>query len=168
MFDIVGKRNWYFAFSALITIPGLIFIALGGLKPSVDYTGGTVWQVRYAQQPSAQQVEAAMAELGHPESTVHQLPEGFVEIRTEPIDLRPPPTPAPTPSVLPSASGASGSPDASASAGSSASARPTRTPRATPTPEPSPTASVAASASAAESPGASGSAAPSASPSAAA
>ena len=27
MYDIVGKRNWYFAFSALITIPGLIFIA---------------------------------------------------------------------------------------------------------------------------------------------
>ena len=26
MYDIVGKRNWYFAFSALITIPGLIFI----------------------------------------------------------------------------------------------------------------------------------------------
>ena len=35
MFDIVGKRNWYFAFSALITIPGLIFIVIGGLKPSL-------------------------------------------------------------------------------------------------------------------------------------
>jgi nitrate/nitrite transporter NarK len=31
MFDIVGKRRWYFLFSALITIPGLVFIVLGVL-----------------------------------------------------------------------------------------------------------------------------------------
>ena len=52
MFDIVGKRRWFFAFSALITIPGLVFVFLGGLKPSVDFTGGTVWQVRYASNPA--------------------------------------------------------------------------------------------------------------------
>ena len=53
MYDIVGKRRWYFLFSALITIPGLVFIVLGGLKPTVDFTGGTVWQVRFADRPSA-------------------------------------------------------------------------------------------------------------------
>ena len=48
MFDIVGKRRWFFLFSALITIPGVIFILLtpltngqAGLKFSIDYTGGT-------------------------------------------------------------------------------------------------------------------------------
>ena len=79
MYDIVGKRNWYFAFSALITIPGLIFIALGGLKPSVDYTGGTVWQVRYAERPSAAQVHAALVELGYPEAVVREVGSGFLE-----------------------------------------------------------------------------------------
>ena len=53
MYDIVGKRSWYFLFSALLTIPGLVFIVLGGLKPSVDFTGGTDWQVRYAEEPVA-------------------------------------------------------------------------------------------------------------------
>ena len=28
MFDIIGKRRWYFAFSLAITIPGLLFILL--------------------------------------------------------------------------------------------------------------------------------------------
>ena len=70
MYDIVGKRHWYFLFSALITIPGLIFILLGGLKPSVDFTGGTVWQVRYADDPTPAEVHAALVELGHPEATV--------------------------------------------------------------------------------------------------
>src|ERR687896_570193 len=95
MYDIVGKRNWYFAFSALITIPGLIFIVLGGLRPSVDFTGGTVWQVRYADEPSADEVRAALVELGHPDATVRDAGDGFLEIRTEPIGLAPPPTPIP-------------------------------------------------------------------------
>ncbi len=70
MYDIVGKRRWFYLFSALITIPGIVFILLGGLKPSVDFTGGTVWQVRYADDPSPAEVQAALVELGHPEATV--------------------------------------------------------------------------------------------------
>src|SRR3970282_1144960 len=101
MFDIVGKRNWYFAFSALITIPGLIFILLGGLKPSVDFTGGTVWQVRYADEPTAAEVRAALAELAHPEAIVRDAGGGFLEIRTDPVDLLPPATPIPSVSQAP-------------------------------------------------------------------
>jgi preprotein translocase subunit SecF len=125
MFDIVGKRRWYFAFSALITIPGLIFIVLGGLKPSVDFTGGTVWQVRYADDPTPAQVRTALAELKHPEATVRQLPDGYLEIRTAPIGLLPPQTPLPSFSLPPSASGA-----ASASASASATVAPTPSPTA--------------------------------------
>jgi preprotein translocase subunit SecF len=125
MFDIVGKRRWYFAFSALITIPGLIFIVLGGLKPSVDFTGGTVWQVRYADDPTPAKVRAALADLKHPEATVRQLPDGYLEIRTAPIGLLPPQTPLPSFSLPPSASAAS-----SASASASATVAPTPSPTA--------------------------------------
>ena len=54
MFDVIGKRNWFFAFSLLITIPGLIFLLLGpvtggkvGLQFAIDFTGGTVWTIRF-------------------------------------------------------------------------------------------------------------------------
>jgi preprotein translocase subunit SecF len=126
MFDIVGKRRWYFAFSALITIPGLVFIVLGGLKPSVDFTGGTVWQVRYADDPTPTEVHSALVELGHTEATVRQLPDGYLEIRTAPIGLLPPQTPLPSFSLPPSASGAA----ASASANATRSPRPTASPSA--------------------------------------
>ncbi|MEP6681350.1 MAG: protein translocase subunit SecF [Chloroflexota bacterium] len=133
MYDIVGKRNWYFALSALLTIPGLIFIILGGLKPAIDFTGGTVWQARYASQPAAAELKTVLISLGHPEAQVRQLDNGYLEIRTEPIDLAPAPTPIPTPAPTgtpgPSASGAtsatpapSASPAASSSPGPSASA----------------------------------------------
>ena len=132
MYDIVGKRRWYYLFSALITIPGIIFILLGGLKPSVDFTGGTVWQVRYANDPSPAEVRAALVELGHPEATVRRLSDGYLEIRTEPIGLLPPQTPLPSVSLAPSASGSAVSPSPSSSAGGSAS--PSASPTASPTP----------------------------------
>ena len=143
MYDIVGKRNWYFAFSALITIPGLIFIVLGGLKPSVDFTGGTVWQVRYANQPSAAEVRIALVELGHPEAAVRSVGSGFVEIRTDPIDLLPAQTPIPSVSLAPTATAtATGSAVASPSAVPSATASPSPAPGASVSPVASPTASA--------------------------
>jgi preprotein translocase subunit SecF len=139
MYDIVGKRNLWFAISAILTIPGLLFIFLGGLKPSIDFTGGTEWEVRYADQPSAAEMTATLAELGYPDALVTELSDGFLRIRTEPIDLVPAPTPAPSPSesMEPSASGAA-SPSASASAAvsPSASASASASPSAEPTPPP--------------------------------
>src|SRR3990170_2468253 len=104
MYDIVGKRNLWFAISAILTIPGLIFIVLGGLRPSIDFTGGTEWEVRYADEPTAAEMTTALAELEHPDALVTQLGDGFLRIRTEPIDLIPAETPAASASA--SASGA--------------------------------------------------------------
>ena len=151
MYDIVGKRNLWFAISALLTIPGLIFIFLGGLKPSIDFTGGTEWEVRYADEPTAAEMTVTLAELGYDDALVTQLANGFLRIRTEPIDLIPASTPVPSPSasasasasasVAPSASAsASADPSASAesspSASASASASPSASPSAEPTPAP--------------------------------
>ena len=138
MYDIVGKRNWYFAFSALITIPGLIFIIIGGLKPSIDYTGGTVWQVRYADAPSAAAVQAALVELGHPEAKVRNAGGGFLEIRTDPIDLLPPASLAPTPTPLPSGVTPSPSPSPTPTPSPTPIGTPTPSPTASPTPSPTP------------------------------
>jgi preprotein translocase SecF subunit len=54
VFDVIGKRKWFFLFSGLVVIPGFIFILLTpltngkvGLQFSIDYTGGTVWQFTF-------------------------------------------------------------------------------------------------------------------------
>ena len=141
MYDIVGKRNLWFAISALLTIPGLIFIFLGGLRPSIDFTGGTEWEVRYAEEPTAQEMTDALAELGYEDAVVTPLPDGYLRIRTAPIDLIPAETPGASPSASGSAS-ASASPSTSAdasaspSASSSASAEPSASPSAEPSPAP--------------------------------
>ena len=104
MFDFVAHKRWYFLLSAFLTIPGLIFILLGGLKPSVDFTGGTVWEVKYADQPTPAEVRQALAELGHDEATVVGLSDGYLRIQTEPVDLLPAKV-APSASVVPLPSG---------------------------------------------------------------
>lgn len=39
--DIIGKRNWFFALSLLVIIPGLISLFVWGLNLSIDFTGGS-------------------------------------------------------------------------------------------------------------------------------
>jgi preprotein translocase subunit SecF len=46
--NIIGKRYWFFGLSLLIIIPGMIALALGGLKPSIDFTGGTILEIRFS------------------------------------------------------------------------------------------------------------------------
>ncbi len=55
VFDVVGRRKWFYAFSLAITVPGLLFILLTlipgghmGLQFSIAYRGGTEWTVRFA------------------------------------------------------------------------------------------------------------------------
>jgi preprotein translocase subunit SecF len=131
MYDIVSKRNWYFALSALLIIPGIVFILLGGLKPSIDFTGGTEWEARYESQPSSTEVQQALAELGYADATLTDLPDGYIRIRTVPIDLIPVASPAASP-----APAASPSPDAAESP--DATGGPTPTEEASPMPEPTP------------------------------
>ncbi len=153
MFDLIGKRRWFFLFSGLITIPGLIFIILtplsggkAGLAFSIDYTGGTIWEVHFRDgTPDPTAVLAVLADQGMKDSAVviTQGPRGeYVRLTMPPIGLieaqaspTPGPTVTPAPSVSASpSSGASGSPSGSASPAASPSAAPS--PSASPSPTP--------------------------------
>ena len=82
MYDIVGKRNLWFAISAFLTLPGLLFIILGGLRPSIDFTGGTEWEVRYRDEPTAAEMTDTLRGLGYDEVLVVQLADGSWAYRT--------------------------------------------------------------------------------------
>jgi preprotein translocase SecF subunit len=155
MYDVVGKRNLWFAISAILTIPGIIFILLGGLKPSIDYTGGTEWEVRYADEPSAAEMTAALEDLGYEEIVVTQLADGYLRIRTEPIDLIPPEAAAPSPSASAAPSG-SAEPSISVEPSASASSEPSASASADESPAAAPSGSAAPSPSATPAPIAAG------------
>ena len=171
MFDIVSKRNWFFAFSLLITIPGLLFIILTpltgdavGLKFTIDYTGGTRWVVRFEDpNVTAADVKAKLTELGLENSSVVSTSSGFLEIKTIPLGLAtpppaatPPPQITPEPSVSAAGSGGSGAPGASTSPAASGSPAVSGSPAGSSSPQASSSPAVSGSPTASGSPAESG------------
>jgi preprotein translocase SecF subunit len=157
VFDIIGKRNWFFLFSGLILVPGIIFILLTpltngqmGIKFSIDYTGGTVWQFEFKNpNASIDEVKLILAQQSLGDAEVSQDTANQFTIRTKRADLLPLPTPIPTATAAPSTSAGVSSAASSSPAAST-----------------SPAASASPAASPSVVPGASASAVPSASPSA--
>lgn len=88
MFDIIGKRNWYFAFSLIIIIPGLISLALYGLKLSIDFTGGSRMTLLYPQKVNEQKIEQVKKIFDEKKIEVVTLQQSdkALIIRTKPID----------------------------------------------------------------------------------
>ena len=48
--NILGRRYFFFALSLVIIIPGLIILLSGGLPLSIDFTGGSLLEVSFANQ----------------------------------------------------------------------------------------------------------------------
>src|SRR3954462_13358284 len=53
MGKIVSRRYWWFLISLLIIIPGLVSLSLYGLRPSIDFSGGALWDVYFSDKQSS-------------------------------------------------------------------------------------------------------------------
>lgn len=87
--DIVGKKNWYFFISVLVLIPGLISLALFGLKLSIDFTGGSRIEVQSAKlkaERSKDEISNISKEQGVDVHSVQKSGKDSHIVRTKPID----------------------------------------------------------------------------------
>jgi preprotein translocase subunit SecF len=83
MFDFVGRRNWYYLLSLLVLVPGMISLAIPpSLKPGIEFTGGTTFTVRFAQNVHQDALRSALSQLGHPEAIVQRTGENRFLVRT--------------------------------------------------------------------------------------
>ncbi|TMB62882.1 MAG: protein translocase subunit SecF [Chloroflexi bacterium] len=82
MIGVVERKWWYFLLSGLLIVPGVIFLALGGLKPGIEFRGGTLLELRFGQPPAVSDVRDAMAALDRPEAVVQVAEGGRIEVRT--------------------------------------------------------------------------------------
>ncbi len=64
-FNFMRFRNFYFLFSLCFLIPGIISLVLFGLRPAIDFTGGSLLELRteQAETPSREQVQEAAGEI---------------------------------------------------------------------------------------------------------
>lgn len=55
--NIISKKNWFFIISLLIIIPGLVSLLLYGLKFSIDFTGGSLLEIKSEKTINAEDVK---------------------------------------------------------------------------------------------------------------
>jgi len=85
--NILGKRYWYFAFSLLIIIPGMILIALDGLPLAIDFTGGSILEVRFkGNTPAPAEVVQVYESLNIRDAQVQTTSSGTVQVRSSFLD----------------------------------------------------------------------------------
>ena len=71
--DFVGRRYWFFLISALVLVPGLIFLAISpGLKQGIDFTGGSSLAVRFATVVDEVDIRTVLNDNGHPDARVQR------------------------------------------------------------------------------------------------
>ena len=75
MYDIIGKKYLFLTISLLLVAASVASIATYGFKEGIDFAGGTSWQVRLAEKPTAEAVSAAlMKEFGLQEAIAIEEP----------------------------------------------------------------------------------------------
>lgn len=86
MIDILGKRYWLFALSLLVILPGLLILAFSGLPLSIDFTGGSLLEVRFDNSPAPAEIHAVYETLGISDATVQTTDSGAFIIRSPFLD----------------------------------------------------------------------------------
>lgn len=88
--NIIGKRNWYFLFSILVIIPGLVALYLWGLNLSIEFTGGSRITLAFKEKVTSEQAKKIEDVLRNEKikvSTVERS-NNIVFIRSEQIDQK--------------------------------------------------------------------------------
>ena len=85
--NILGRRYFFFALSLIIIIPGLIILFSGGLPLSIDFTGGSLLEVSFANQtPEPAEIIALYEDANIRDVQVQTTDTGSYIIRSEFLD----------------------------------------------------------------------------------
>ena len=58
------NRELFFGISLALIVPGIIFLAMGGLKPGIDFTGGSQTQYSFQKTVHSNDVRQAFQTAG--------------------------------------------------------------------------------------------------------
>jgi preprotein translocase subunit SecF len=75
--NIIGRRYLWFFISLLVIVPGTISLLFNGLRVSIDFTGGTLWEIGRLQHPGTlSDVRSLFAKQGITELAVQTSDKG--------------------------------------------------------------------------------------------
>jgi len=70
MEHLASRRHIYYLISLIVLIPGIISLAVWGLRLGIDFTGGTLWEVQFQQSITTEQIRGILNQNGIEGGTV--------------------------------------------------------------------------------------------------
>lgn len=92
MRDFVGNRYWFFLISFVAIVPGLIFLIIApGLKPGIDFTGGSTLTVQFEEEVAQEDLRSVLGGLNLPgldlaDSTVQRMGDQTFFVSTKELN----------------------------------------------------------------------------------
>jgi len=86
MFHIIKSRKYWYIISLLIIVPGIISLFIQGLNWGIDFTGGTILEVKFTKDVVSQDIRSVITQEGIKVSSIQLTGEGNYLIRTEELD----------------------------------------------------------------------------------
>ena len=74
--DFSKRRLWFFLLSVLVILPGIVFLILSpGLKPGIDFTGGSSLTIQFPQGSQADQnsIRTELSKIGYSDTKIQNL-----------------------------------------------------------------------------------------------
>jgi preprotein translocase subunit SecF len=71
-YNFIGKRRWAYVVSAVVMVIGLGSLLVRGLHYDIDFTGGTLVQVRFEHTPTVAAIRAGLGRIQLGESVIQQ------------------------------------------------------------------------------------------------
>ena len=83
MFDIIGKRFWFFAISGIVILIGVISLFSAGLPSGIEFSSGSLLTVRFEQEVDYDEFKEEISNLGYTDAIVQSAGENQFLIRTQ-------------------------------------------------------------------------------------
>jgi len=85
-FSFVKHRNIWFAFSGILIAASIAAIALFGFNFGIDFTGGSIIEIQFANRPSVDEARTILSGIGYNHAVVQPSKESDMIIRLESLD----------------------------------------------------------------------------------
>ena len=81
--DFVGKRTWFFLFSFIVILPGVVFLIINpGLRMGIDFTGGSTMTIKFENPVTQNELRSELTRIGQVDATVQSFGDNTYFIRT--------------------------------------------------------------------------------------
>lgn len=81
------KYKWlYFLLSAVVIIPGMVSLFMFGLKPGIDFTGGSLLEYKFKKSVNPQEIQKSLVDKGYNVSSVQISGNQTYLLRMPPLD----------------------------------------------------------------------------------